>query len=104
MVSLRTHLLRIGLAALLCGFAAPGAVAEPPPRIPATHRSDPTPNATRDDSTAPDKPIGPDESAPAGNPVLGMVWIVVGFLLLLLLVWAAVRVGDSDRPADQKMP
>lgn len=104
MVSLRTHLLRIGLAAMLCGFAAPGAVAEAPPRIPATHRSEPTTGKTRDAPAGSERPIGPDESAPAGNPVLGMVWIVVGFLLLLLLVWAAVRVGDSDRPADQKMP
>lgn len=88
---------RLGFALLVLALVVPMARAE-------SRSVHSTPPATHRSATAPGRPDSdtPDAAEP-GNPVLGVVWIVVGVVLLLLLVWAAVRIGDAGHPADKNI-
>lgn len=40
-------------------------------------------------------PILNNSTSPAANPVIGIVWWVIGFLFLLAIIWVIVRVASG---------
>jgi hypothetical protein len=88
------RLVRLALVAAVVGCVAAPVAAEPHVRVPHLQKRHQAPDVDHDRNATADRA---KSERPPGDPELGVVWIAVGVVILVFMVWVAVRIGDNDR-------